>query len=358
MLNALQRLEARLDGAVRPVEVAEDISTSIGTIEEERCSNESTPLEPAHGDGASHRDLPQAQPSEQRVAGPHLPVPPGTASESAPTPYTRLETQEEAIPFSAYSILFWPAVQAALPNHAKSTVGSLDQDTPLLLESLRPPLAPMALQHTHSPAENWLSQLTVTAVNQLCDAFLSTFNLAYPVIEREFFYQHTLSAAIFKGFDYDLESCLVLVVMGLGCSGLKSLLKRGMITENWAPEALRGVHDEISGLIFFNEARRRIGFVTCDSNIQSCQYYLLAGWVQAQDYYSLGGNRSGSMFYANLTRPMESWAMISRASLCLTAHWERLVFLNVTEHELTHGAGKLKWMTGKKTCILDSTGSQ
>jgi hypothetical protein len=39
------------------------------------------------------------------------------------------------------------------------------------------------------------------------------------------------------------------------------------------------VQEETPGLRFFNEARRRIGFLMCDNDIQSCQFYLLSSYV-------------------------------------------------------------------------------
>lgn len=266
VLDALQRLEARLNQAVRPVTVTQEAPPSTSETD------------PNYG------DWPEQQRSEQTASGPRI-AESSAASGNALASYSPIKTQDEPISFSGYSILFWPAVQAALPKHAKSLVGTLDRDLPAVLESRRPALAPMTSQHCDRCGESWLSRLTVTTLKHLCNAFLTTFNLAYPVIEREFFFQHTLSAVIAKGFGSDLESCLVLVVMALGCCGLNSLLKRDVTSKDWTPDAMakdiQGVDDEIPGLIFFNEARQRIGFVTCDSNIQSCQYYLLARCVQS-----------------------------------------------------------------------------
>jgi hypothetical protein len=39
------------------------------------------------------------------------------------------------------------------------------------------------------------------------------------------------------------------------------------------------VYEEQPGLRFFNEARRRIGFLMCDNDIQSCQFYMLSSYV-------------------------------------------------------------------------------
>jgi hypothetical protein len=266
VLDALQRLEARITQAVRPVTATQEAlhSTTEGH--------------------AIYREWQEQQGSEQTASGLHLPES-SAASDNAIASYPAIETEDEPISFSGFSILFWPAVQEALPNHTASLVETLDRDLPAVLESRRPTLAPVASQQYDRCADSWLSRLTVTTVKQLCDAFLSTFNLSYPMIDRGFFFQHTLSAAIAKGFGFDLETCLVLVVMALGCRGLNSLLRRDAMSKDFTPDPLakdiQGVNDDIPGLIFFNESRKRIGFVTSDSNIQSCQYYLLAGYAQS-----------------------------------------------------------------------------
>lgn len=268
VLDALQRLEARLDQAVRPVTVVPEASTA-------------TQVEATY----SGNERPDQHHSEQGVADAQLFATPMTTSDDVLEPMVPCQIQERPISFGGYSMLFWPAVQALLPPNAISVLRTLEPDLPLQLETRRSPLVPTLSQQGSERDKDWLSQLTVATLKRLCDAFLSTMNLSYPVIEREFFFQHTLSAAISEGFGYNIESCLVLVVMALGCAALKSLLKRDEMVADVAVDAsarsIQGVNDDPPGFRFFNEARRRIGFVTCDENVQSCQYYLLAGCVHA-----------------------------------------------------------------------------
>ncbi|OAL42858.1 hypothetical protein IQ07DRAFT_525438 [Pyrenochaeta sp. DS3sAY3a] len=304
VLDALQRLEARLDQAVRPVAVVPEASISATQVEATNIENEQ----------------PDQHHSEQGVPDAQYFATPLTTSDDVLEPMVPCQIQETPISFGGYSMLFWPAVQALLPPNALSVIKTLEPDLPLQLETRRSPLVPTLSQQRSECDKDWLSQLTVATVKRLCDAFLSTMNLSYPVIEREFFFQHTLSVAISEGFEYNIESCLVLVVMALGCAASKSLRKRDEMVADGAVDAsarsIQGIDDDPPGLGFFNEARRRIGFVTCDGNVQSCQYYLLAG-----------------IFYANLTRPMESWAMIRRASVCSTVHLETAIHRSVNFSE-------------------------
>ncbi|ERT03343.1 hypothetical protein HMPREF1624_01655 [Sporothrix schenckii ATCC 58251] len=199
-----------------------------------------------------------------------------------------------------------------------------------VLEQRRPPLPfpPLLLSsHSHNSSgsgDNWLAQLNVAVVKDLGDKYFTTFNLGNPVLDRRLFHQHSLGVAIGTGFGVNMESCIVLVTMALGVLGRKAQRDAGIVDAHGMANAMAtspydpphrsssttaadGPDDGDAwddGLVFFNEARKRIGMLGCDSSLQACQYHLLCG-----------------LFYAQRIRPLDWWAHVSRAAACCTSFW-------------------------------------
>ncbi|KAJ5945096.1 hypothetical protein N7516_005264 [Penicillium verrucosum] len=71
--------------------------------------------------------------------------------------------------------------------------------------------------------------------------------------------------------------------MALGFLGRKALAEAGLehVSRGRRDMNLAGHGEnsdtELSAMMFFNESRRRIGWLINDHGLQSCQYYLLAG---------------------------------------------------------------------------------
>jgi hypothetical protein len=142
-------------------------------------------------------------------------------------------------------------------------------------------------------------------IKGLADVFFSVFNPFTPIMDKSFFFSFTLGSAIESGFGYTMETCIVLNVMALGCLAVLAHQEGnyplpGTQSHRFEPpEWMNVVYEEQPGLRFFNEARRRIGFLMCDNDLQSCQFYLLS-----------------SVYYSQILRPMDAWAMIHRAATC------------------------------------------
>ncbi|KAL1897975.1 hypothetical protein Sste5346_003829 [Sporothrix stenoceras] len=192
-----------------------------------------------------------------------------------------------------------------------------------VLEQRRPPLPfPSLLSSGNNGSDNWLAQLNVAVIKDLGDKYFTTFNLGNPILDRRLFSQYSLGVAIGTGFGVNMESCIVLVTMALGVLGKKALREAGIVDTNAAMtspydhphqqhrDSDTGVDMDADadawddGLVFFNEARKRIGMLGCDSNLQACQYHLLCG-----------------LFYSQLIRPFDWWAHVSRAVSCCTSFW-------------------------------------
>ncbi|KAL2807922.1 hypothetical protein BJX63DRAFT_410809 [Aspergillus granulosus] len=224
--------------------------------------------------------------------------------------------QSAIVPWSAHQVIAWKPVLSVLPDAVQLIVSECGTDYSSLLELKRPrlPIVP----RPESKENDSLGNLSVSLVKELCDSYFATFHLCYPFVDRTFFLRHTLPTAINGEFGYDIESCVVLAVMALGCWSKLALREVGEFRaqgrlyppspEDSFQEDRRSSTDvTIPGLIFFNESRKRIGWLINDNCMQSCQYYLLSG-----------------LFYAQLVRPVDWCTMTNRASVCCRMFWENV----------------------------------
>jgi hypothetical protein len=211
------------------------------------------------------------------------------------------------ISFSAHLMIDWPAVRRSLP----SGVDVPDGGYALRLEDTRPGLA-IGLRRL---GEDLLSSLSISTVRELSDAYFATFNLATPVLDRQLYFQRTLGGAIHGGFDYDADSCVVLMTMALGCFGKHAMLETSKTSPHYhvTPSTELNFHTnsdhgglgDIPGLMFYNEARKRIGFLESQHNMQITQFYLLA-----------------ATYCGQLTRPVDCWSMTMRAGIGCLKFWQ------------------------------------
>lgn len=187
-----------------------------------------------------------------------------------------------SISFSQHGVISWPGVRAVLPQTLLAAYETLGRNYVIDLEKNRAPL-PMYIRPFPPQAdERWLEALPLAMIKGLSDAFFATFNPFTPIMDKSFYFSLTLGSAIESGFGYTMESCLVLNVMALGCLAVQAHFEgdfplpgtRSRYFE--PPEWMAVIHEEPPGLRFFNEARRRIGFLMCDNDLQSCQFYLLS----------------------------------------------------------------------------------
>lgn len=268
-MTTLRRIEAKLEKSPNKV------TTSIGTkVDELNAASSATEL---------------ALPHESSTTANIRPIPSVFNRDGYSTPDSPSSVNQTPIAFSAYCILFWPAVQTLLPAAVSQVYSDYGERFPIIVETHRPALElDDSRQCDQCGHNNWLTQLNINTVKELCDAYFASFNLFTPIIDCKFFFQHTLGDAIHGDFGYSIESCLVLTVMALGCSGRKSLTENGFVgqsrrLQNSQTHPLNSQDEIIPGLGFINETRRRIGFLLCDNSMQSCQLYLLMRLVISFD---------------------------------------------------------------------------
>ncbi|KAE8145962.1 hypothetical protein BDV25DRAFT_58915 [Aspergillus avenaceus] len=210
-----------------------------------------------------------------------------------------------SISFSQHGVILWPGAREILPRRLLEAHERLGKNYVIDLEVKRPRLPMYICPFPPQAGDDWLEALPLAMIKCLSDAFFATSNPFTPIMDKNFYFAFTLGAAIESGFGYNMESCLVLNVLALGCNAVQAYQEGNYPlpgTRNARfepPEWMAVIHEEPSGLRFFNEARRRIGFLMCDNDLQSCQFYLLS-----------------SIYYSQILRPMDQWAMLHRAATC------------------------------------------
>ncbi|KIW74780.1 hypothetical protein Z517_11550 [Fonsecaea pedrosoi CBS 271.37] len=230
---------------------------------------------------------------------PPAPTPTAQPSLPAESPASSILSKTTPILFSARCMLSWPAIRDLLPPSLRA----VPDDYALKLEDQRPRLP--------RPARNQdidiLADFSISTVRELSNAYFTTFNLAHPVLDRKQYFQQTLGNAISGGFGYDADSCIVLMTMALGTFGTRAInecQQQGHETRA-RPSPVQAPTEPL-GLAFYNEARKRNGFLEGDHTIQTCQFYLLA-----------------MLYHAQLIRPVDCWSMSMRAAVICLKLWYR-----------------------------------
>jgi hypothetical protein len=304
-VNAIRRLEAKI----------EDLTTAV-TSSQHTSGQLPRPV-PDHRspDGVFSQCSPglDAQSvSYDRTSAHNIAMSPQTAATQGQSPFSVPNTQSKVpLSFSQHRVAIWPAIKRTLPPDFVAACADLPQDYVVEIESSRAPL-PVHVERPYGTyAEFWLMGLSQSAVKGLADAYFALFHRLSPVLDKFFFYANTLGMATENEFGYEIESCLVLVVLALGCLAVKaheegdfclpslhSIPEEGFLRPEWYQLTM----DDPPGLKFFNEARKRFGFLMCQNGLQAGQFYMLS-----------------TLYYSQILRPLDSWTTVNRAALCCTS---------------------------------------
>ncbi len=309
-IQAIRRLESKIEDLTAAIKApkVQPQDTSKRLIEDQSHQQASSPFQPGGPSPFVHMD--DTQNDESNVH----------ASAMSPQVFSTLSSRRYLVPeshgivalsFSQHRIAIWPAIKDILPCDFNSARAKLPQDYIGEIESQRAPLHMCINPPDDSVSDSWLMSLSRPVVEGLSNAYFTVFHRNMPILDRAFYYSSTLSLALEKEFAYDMESCLVLNVLALGCLAVKAheegdfalpseLSKSG---HGFArPEWYKLTEDDMPGLSFFNEARKRFGFLICQNDLQAGQFYMLS-----------------TLYYAQILRPFDSWAMVNRAALCCTS---------------------------------------
>lgn len=117
-------------------------------------------------------------------------------------------------------------------------------------------------------------------MHQLATAYFDTFNFIYPFMDRQNFISDTLTKVHTEGFNGDADSVIALLVFALGELAIEGLRGNPIEVYKGRASGVRGgTAAKPPGLALFNEARKRIGFVLTDCDLENVQIYSLAACV-------------------------------------------------------------------------------
>jgi hypothetical protein len=123
-------------------------------------------------------------------------------------------------------------------------------------------------------------RLTRDVMHSLASAYFDTFNFMYPFMDRQNFISDTLTKVHTEGFNGDIDSVIALLVFALGELAVEGYRGTPIEVYKGRPSGVRGgTALKPPGLALFNEARKRIGFVLTDCELENVQIYSLAACV-------------------------------------------------------------------------------
>jgi hypothetical protein len=108
---------------------------------------------------------------------------------------------------------------------------------------------------------------------RLTDSYFDSYNVLYPLIDRDDFEENVLSQVTEAGFGYgDFASILSLLVFALGQIAYDGVWGQAIETKDGRESGIRGGDaSRPPGLDLFNEARKRMGFVLTQTSLENIQ---------------------------------------------------------------------------------------
>ncbi|KLU89276.1 hypothetical protein MAPG_08250 [Magnaporthiopsis poae ATCC 64411] len=210
---------------------------------------------------------------------------------AAPYPYTS----------SVHHMLRWPVVQSLLesvsskiPNVNVSSIRTEEVAAALGLNNSenRIPIedagAITFVDHTPgmpaaaSPQSSG-SPLTSQSMENLANAFFSTFWMRYPIVDQQPFMTEILGPITRDGFTDSIQSTLALLVLALGEMAILGTQGAPVSTPSSPqPSGVKGgTPSHPPGLALYNEARRRMGFYFAECSLEAVQVFSLAGLFES-----------------------------------------------------------------------------
>ncbi|OTB05460.1 hypothetical protein M426DRAFT_135847 [Hypoxylon sp. CI-4A] len=280
-------------------------------------------------------------------------APPTMLDASRPTawPTTNVHLHSQALPpasprdvqyvSATHKMLSWPFIQQVLENKLPNfDLANLEKDGVAVLLDLQgratslptniyesthmgPEEASMSLQITSGSQVGGIQisglNLTWETMQRLTKAYFDTINFIYPIMDRQLFQAEILPTIASRGLDESSSSTLACLVFALGEVAISAVQGAPINTRKGRPSGIRGgTVERPPGLLFFNEARKRMGFNLTECSLENVQMFSLA-----------------ALYYGTCCHHLEFWRMTISASLACQA------LLTSNPEELTTHRGDL-----------------
>ncbi|KAI9780525.1 MAG: hypothetical protein M1839_006643 [Geoglossum umbratile] len=215
-------------------------------------------------------------------------------------------------------LLLWPSIREVLDSVGIDTSEDLEplgrEGTQWLIRTLQPKCSRAGLpldvnlesrpfvgmQTSRASQRVVFPELTIEHMQNVSSVFFNTFNFLYPLLDREIFYAHALHKVTTEGFgEGDVESVIALLVMALGQCALDGSIGESVPGDSTRHSGIRGgTAERPPGLSLFNEARRRMGFLMTQCELENVQIFSLA-----------------AIYFAQCARYMDLWRMAVAAAM-------------------------------------------
>ncbi|THW79380.1 hypothetical protein D6D19_01255 [Aureobasidium pullulans] len=216
----------------------------------------------------------------------------------------------------AHKVLLWPSIYLHILNSGIAVASDLQyvlqEGTPWFIHlelHKHPKTLPWDTDMRTYPMPSSTGEmragfvgLTPENVRRMSDAYFSTFNILFPILDRQMFLEDILEPVLRNGFaDCDPQGCLVLLVLALGQTAIDGVYGSPISITEGNPSGLRGgTAERPPGLNLFNEARRRMGFIMHQCTLENVQIHLLE-----------------SAYYEACARHMDFWrATVAASTSC------------------------------------------
>ncbi|KAK4983050.1 hypothetical protein LTR50_007450 [Elasticomyces elasticus] len=194
---------------------------------------------------------------------------------------------------AAHKVLLWPTIYVHLLNSGIAAATDLQyvlqEGTPwfINLEMAKYPQSlpydvclPCYALGNNQPgqaARVAFPSLSSEYMQQYSDVYFNTFNVIYPILNRDNFQNETIPAIQRHGYgDGDPASVIALLVFALGKVAIEGTYGNPISFNNNCASGIRGGSlERPPGLEIFNEARRRIGFIVSQCTLENVQILLL-----------------------------------------------------------------------------------
>ncbi|CZR50703.1 related to acetate regulatory DNA binding protein FacB [Phialocephala subalpina] len=265
-----------------------------------------------------------------------------TSQQPSPSGPGRTPTYRHAS--AAHKILTWPVVQQMLLQ-ASPNVGNLktlEQDGPAFIMQMQRgfPNLPLDEELQEKPFIGMQTQasrvtgatrvtfpaLTRDIMHRLATAYFDTFNFVYPFMDRQNFISDTLIKVYTEGFDGDPDSVIALLIFALGDLAIEGSRGQPISEGDGRSSGLRGGSAlRPPGLGLFNEARKRMGFVLTECDLENVQIYSLA-----------------ALYFQACSRHVDFWRMTvgpvdwnsPRGDIIKRAYWHCVIMETALQYEL------------------------
>ncbi|KAH8602747.1 hypothetical protein B0O99DRAFT_498383 [Bisporella sp. PMI_857] len=197
---------------------------------------------------------------------------------------------------AAHRMLIWPAIQQLLLQSVSPSIADmkiLEQEGTSFMISIHRGMPNLPMDD-FVPDRNFVGMQSQAArsaggqrvtfptlnraeMHRLATSYFDTFNLIYPFMDRQTFLLETLARVHSEGFDGDTDSVIALLVFALGELAIESAAGPPIEVYNGRPSGVKGgTATKPPGLAYFNEARKRMGFVVTHCDLETVQIFSLA----------------------------------------------------------------------------------